>query len=188
MSKCSVPWELLYCWVNTDVNVCGVVYWGGGARTATERMCTVALGYTTIFLQMQIVQTLLSSTFKNRHIAHPYEWDIRFVVKTWRLFFLRNPCWTCIAKCNSIVLLCHREKLPDRRRHVHKWWHNEHDTSWESLQFNAAVTFSRKADESQINQTDWLIYQQAYFIGSRYRISFIYWSNTNFAIFTHIGQ
>ncbi len=37
---------------------------------------------------MQIVQTLLSSTFKNRHIAHPYEWDIRFVVKTWRLFFL----------------------------------------------------------------------------------------------------
>ncbi len=77
-------------------------------------------------------------------------------VKTWRLFSSsRNPCWTCVT--NSNVLLCHREKLPDRRRHVHKWWHNERDTSWESLQFNAAVTFSRKADESQINQMDWLI-------------------------------
>ncbi len=32
-----------------------------------------ALGYTTIFLQKQIVETFLSSTIKNRHIAHPYE-------------------------------------------------------------------------------------------------------------------
>ncbi len=37
----------------------------------------------------------------------------------------------------------------------------------------------KKADESQINQNDWLIYQQAYFIRSRYRISFIYLSNKN---------
>ncbi len=43
-------------------------------------------------------------------------------------------------------------------------------TQAESLQFKAAVTCTRKADESQINQTDWLIYQQAYFIWSRYRI------------------
>ncbi len=45
------------------------------------------------------------------------------------------------------------------------------------------VTCSRKGDESQINQTDWLIdwliLQQVYFIGSRYRISFIYRSNKN---------
>ncbi len=43
------------------------------------------------------------------------------------------------------------------------------------------------ADESQINQTDWLIYQQSYFIGPRYRISFIYRSNKKDVIFIHIG-
>ncbi len=119
----------------------------------------------------------------------PFKWDIRFVVKTWRLFssFL-NPCWTCVAHSNGIVLLCHREKLPDRRRHVDKWWSNECDTNRESLQFKASVTCTRKADESQINQIDWLIYQQAYFISSRYRISFIYRSNKNDVIFTHIGR
>ncbi len=42
---------------------------------------------------------------------------------------------------------------------------NERDTSWESLQFKAAVTCTQKVDESQINQTNWLIYQQAYVIG-----------------------
>ncbi len=46
----------------------------------------------------------------------------------------------------------------------------------------------KKADESQINQIDWLIYQQAYFIRSRYRISFIYLSNKNDVIFTHTGR
>ncbi len=46
-----------------------------------------------------------------------------------------------------------------------------------------------KADESQINQTDWLIDLPAsYFIGSSYRISFIYRSNKNDVIFTHIGR
>ncbi len=50
------------------------------------------------------------------------------------------------------------------------------------------VTCTRKVDESQINQTDWLIYQQAYFIGSRYRISFIYQRNKNDVIFTHISR
>ncbi len=39
--------------------------------------------------------------------------------------------------------------------------------------FFAAVTCCRKVDESQINQTDWSIYQQAYFVGSRY-LDFIY--------------
>ncbi len=34
------------------------------------------------------------------------------------------------------------------------------------MQFKAAVTCTRKADESQINLTDWLIYHKAYFIGS----------------------
>ncbi len=96
----------------------------------------------------------------------PFKWDKICWVKTWRLFSSsQNPCWTCVSNSNGIVLLCHREKLPDRRRHVHKWWRNECDTSWESLQFKAAITCTRKADESQINQTDWLIYQQVYFIG-----------------------
>ncbi len=64
----------------------------------------------------------------------PFKWDIRFVVKTWCLFSSsQNPCWTYVANSNGIVLLCHREKLPDRRRHVHRWWGNERDTSWESL-------------------------------------------------------
>ncbi len=49
------------------------------------------------------------------------------------------------------------------------------------------VTCSRKGDESQINQTDWFILQQAYFIGSRYRISFIYRSNKNDVIFCPIN-
>ncbi len=92
-------------------------------------------------------------------------------VKTWCLFSSsQNPCWTYVANSNGIVLLCHREKLPDRRSHVHRWWRNERDTS----------TCTRKADESQINQTDWLIDLPAiYFIGSSYRISFIYRSNKN---------
>ncbi len=71
----------------SNSDVCGIVYWGGGARTASERMCTVARGYTTIFLQKQIVEKFLSSTIKNRHIAHPYEWDIRFVVLKLDAFF-----------------------------------------------------------------------------------------------------
>ncbi len=101
-------------------------------------------------------------------------------LKTWRLFSSSwNPCWTCVANSNGIVLLCHREKLLVRRSHVPKLWRNECDTSWESLQFKAEVTCIRKSDESQINQTDWLIYQQAYFIGSRFLISFIYRSNKN---------
>ncbi len=93
----------------------------------------------------------------------PFKWDIRFVVLKLDAFFSssQNPCWTFVANSNGIVLLCHREKLPDRWRHVHRWWRNERDTSWESLQFKTAVTCTRKADESQINQTDWLIYQQA---------------------------
>ncbi len=86
-NKCSVPWEQFYRCVKTDVNVCGIIYWGGGARTATERMCTVALGYITIFLQKQIVETFLSSTIKNSNIAHLYEWDIRFVVLKLGTFF-----------------------------------------------------------------------------------------------------
>ncbi len=118
----------------------------------------------------------------------PFKWDIRFVVLKLFFSFSRDPCWTCIANSNAIVLLCHREKLPDQWRHVHKWWRNERDTSWESLQFKAAVTCTRKVDEFQIDQTDWLIYQQAYFFGSRYRISFIYRSNKNDVIFTHIGR
>ncbi len=77
-------------------------------------------------------------------------------IKTWRLFSSSwNPCWTYVANSNSIVLY-HREKLPDRRRRVQKCWRNECETSWESLQFKAAVTCTRKAEESQINQADWL--------------------------------
>ncbi len=153
-------------------------------------MCTVALGYTTIFLQKQIMKTFLSSTIKNRHNRTPLRVRYKICcVQIWRLFSSsRNPCGTCVANSNGIVLLCHREKLPDRRRHVYKWWRNERDTSWESLQLNVAVTCSRKVNESQINQTDWLIYQQAYFIRSRYRISFVYRSNKNDVIFTHIGR
>ncbi len=48
----------------------------------------------------------------------PFKWDIRFVVLKLDAFF-------------PLVILA--EKLPDWQRHVHKWWRNECDTSWESL-------------------------------------------------------
>ncbi len=116
----------------------------------------------------------------------PFKWDIRFVVLKLDAFFppLRVLA-EHVANNNGIVLPCHREKLPDRQRHVHKW-RNERD-KLRVTAIKAAVTCTRKGDESQINQTDWLIYQQAYFIGSRYRISFIYRRNKNDVIFTQIG-
>ncbi len=120
----------------------------------------------------------------------PFKWDIRFVVLKLDAFF---PSLGKLAKHALQIEMPFSSSATKKNfqtgwRHVHKWWRNERDTSWESLQFKAAVTCTRKADESQINLTDWLIYHQAYFIGSRYQILFIYWSNTNYVIFTHIGR
>ncbi len=107
-------------------------------------------------------------------------------VKTWRLF---PPLGVLAEHALQIEMAFSSPATEKNFQHGEDMLTNdEHDTSWESLQFEAAVTCTRKADESQINQTDWLIYQQAYFIGSRYRISFNYGSNKNDIIFTHIGR
>ncbi len=119
----------------------------------------------------------------------PFKWDIRFVVKTWRLFssFL-NPCWTCIAHSNALSSSATEKNFQTGE----DMFTNDEVMSATQAEshynLKAAVTCTRKADESQINQTDWLIYQQAYFTSSRYRISFIYRSNKNDVIFTHIGR
>ncbi len=87
----------------------------------------------------------------------PFKWNIWFVRLKLDAFFSssRSPCWTCVANSNDIVLLCHREKLLDLWRHVHKWWCNEHDTSWESLQFKAGHLESESGWIS--DKSDWLI-------------------------------
>ncbi len=62
------------------------------------------------------------------------------------------------------------------------------DTIWESLQFNAAVTYLQSESGWISDKSDWLIDLLMYFIGPRYQISFIYRSNKSDAIFTHIGR
>ncbi len=84
----------------------------------------------------------------------PFKWDIRFVVLKRDAFF---PPLRILAEHTLLIAMALSSSATEKnfqtgdRRHVHKWWRNERDTS----------TCTRKADESQINQTDWLIYQQA---------------------------
>ncbi len=45
----------------------------------------------------------------------PFKRDIRFVVLKLDAFFSssRNPCWTCVANSNGIVLLCKKGPVPN---------------------------------------------------------------------------
>ncbi len=117
----------------------------------------------------------------------PFKWDIRFVVLKLDAFF---PPLGILAEHALEITMALSSSATEKNFQTDEdmFTNYERNTSWESLQFKAAVTCTRKADESQINLTDWLIYQQAYFIRCRYRISFIYRSNTNEVIITHISR
>ncbi len=112
----------------------------------------------------------------------PFKWDIRFVVLKLDAFFSssQNPCWTYVANSNGIVLLCHRENFQTGE---------DMFTDDDVMSVTRAESHLRSESRWISDKSDWLIDLPAsYFIGSSYRISFIYRSNKNDVIFTHIGR
>ncbi len=116
----------------------------------------------------------------------PFKWDIWFVGLKLDAFF---PPLGILAEHALQIAMALSSSATEKNFQTAKTC-SQMMTLWaaESHCNLKQVTCTRKEDESQINQTDWLISQQVHFIGSKYRISFIYWSNKNDVIFTHIGR
>ncbi len=109
----------------------------------------------------------------------PFKWDIRFVMLKMYAFF--PPL--CILAENALQIAMVLSSVTEKNFQTGEDMFTNDDV----MSATQAGSHCNLKQQSLAvgNQTDWLIYQQSYFIGSRYRITFIYRSNKNV---THIGR
>ncbi len=112
----------------------------------------------------------------------PFKWDIRFVVLKLDAFF---PPLRILAEHTLQIAMALSSSATAKNFQTGEDMFTDDDV----MSATQAESHLRSESRWISDKSDWLIDLPAsYFIGSSYRISFIYRSNKNDVIFTHIGR